>query len=145
MTTFAVQLQEFVKKAGANADLVVKKVVTDIGRSLVFKSPVGDPSYWINPAPKGYVGGRFRANWQYGLNQANDTTTPGIDPNGTATVGRLAAEVVDKASGNIHYITNSLPYAERLEIGWSRHAPNGMVGLTVVEWRDYIAKAVAQL
>lgn len=38
------------------------------------------------------------------------------------------------------YFANSLPYAFRLENGWSKQAPMGMVKVTTAEWRD-IAEA----
>jgi hypothetical protein len=41
--SFALDIQKFAQKCGANADLVTRKVVLDIGRSLVEKTPVGNP------------------------------------------------------------------------------------------------------
>ncbi len=64
--SFTLQLKAFAEKAKGNADLVVRKVVLDIGTRVVLRSPVGDPDLWEGKAPKGYVGGRFRGNWQYG-------------------------------------------------------------------------------
>lgn len=145
MTTFALQLREFARKAGRNADLVVAKVVLDVGTSLVMKSPVGDADYWLSPAPPGYVGGRFRANWQHGEERINTTTTEETDQSGADTVGKLAASIPNDASGKVHYLTNALAYGPRLEEGWSRQAPNGMVGLTVIEFQSYVAKAVRDL
>jgi hypothetical protein len=45
------------------------------------------------------------------------------------------------AAGKVHYITNNLPYAWRLEHGHSKQAPAGMVGLTVVEFAGIVDKA----
>ena len=66
--SFTTDLQAFTKKAGANADLVVKRVVAGMAESVIEMSPVGDGVYWKSPPPKGYVGGRFRGNWDYGFN-----------------------------------------------------------------------------
>ena len=49
MGQFALQLAEFAKKAGGNADLVVKKVAIDLLARVVMRSPVDT--------------GRFRSNW----------------------------------------------------------------------------------
>lgn len=143
--TFKLELEAFAKKCGDNADLVIKKVIIDLGTSLVEKSPVGDAKYWKKPPPPGYVGGRFRGNWQYGLNAVNATTTEAIDPSGSATIETIVGKVEDKASGNIHYLTNSLPYAQRLEEGWSRQAPAGFVILTTIEFQFFINDAVKGL
>jgi hypothetical protein len=88
------------------------------------------------------VGGRFRANWQYGLSAPDLKTTETTDQSGQATIGRITTEIPANAGGEMHYITNSLPYAKRLEEGWSkRQAPNGMVGLTILEFQPIVAAA----
>lgn len=140
--TFALDLSKFAAKAGKNADAVVKKVVLDMGRRIVERSPVGDPSLWESDAPPGYVGGRFRGNWQYSLNSPSTGTLPDIDPSGRATVSRIGASIPDKAAGHVHYLTNNLPYALRLEyVAWSSQAPNGMVGITVAEYASIVRGA----
>jgi hypothetical protein len=66
----------------------------------------------------------------------------GIDPTGNATIQRFIASVKESgAAGKVHYLTNNLPYAYRLEYGWSRQAPNGMVGVTVVEFQSIVNAA----
>lgn len=139
--SFALDLKAFADKTSEKANLVVKKIVIDVGTSLVMKSPVGDASYWIHPAPPGYVGGRFRGNWQYGLNAVNRLTSEKIDPEGAATISAIVGKVDDTPAGEVHYITNSLPYGDRLENGWSRQAPQGMVGLTVLEYKPIVEAA----
>lgn len=144
--SFTLQLKKFAEKAKGNADQVVRKVVLEIGTSLVMKSPVGDGSYWVSPPPKGYVGGRFRANWQLGVGAIDYTTSEAVDPAGEGTVGNLFAKIADEPGANIFYLTNSLPYAKRLEDGWShRQAPQGMVGITVLQFREFVANAVREL
>lgn len=150
MASFVVQLAEFARKAGANADLVVRKTVLDIGTRIVERSPVGDPTLWKHPAPKGYVGGRFRANWQYGsYNYSAQGSIPSgdlpdIDPTGGVSLARIEAGLqLEGAAGMIHVILNNLPYAQALEDGWSSQAPQGMVGLTAIEFQS-IVRAAAQ-
>ena len=144
--SFALDLKAFADKTTTTANLVVRKIVMDVGTALVMKSPVGDPTYWKNPPPKGYVGGRFRANWQYGSNAMNLTTTEKIDKDGSSTISALVGAVDENAVGMKHYLTNSLPYAMRLEEGWSvRQAPSGMVGLTVLEYQPIVAAAAKEV
>lgn len=82
---------------------------------------------------KGYVGGRFRANWQFSYGSVNTTTTEATDAGGQATLARIEAEVSTVKAGGICYVTNSLPYAHRLENGWSKQAPIGMTRVTFAE------------
>lgn len=142
---FAVALDAFVKKAKGRADTVVRKIVLDIGTRVVMRSPVGDPSLWEGPAPKGYTGGRFRANWQYGENAAPSGVLDERDPSGIQVVNRIASSIQPQAAGKVHFLTNNLPYAMRLETGWSQQAPQGMVGITVREYRSIVANAVKAL
>jgi len=69
--------------------------------------------------------GRYRANWQISagspkLNQINSTQKPSGD----------ASSVMNDKSGVI-YITNNVPYATRLEYGWSSYMPQGNVRLAL--------------
>lgn len=139
---FALDVAKFAKLAMDRADLVVRKVVLDLGTRVVMRSPVGNPSLWKHPAPKGYVGGHFRANWQYGLDSAPGNTLPGTDKTGSKAVARFREGPPQKSYGHVHYIVNNLPYASRLETGWSKQAPAGMVGVTCREFQALMAKAL---
>jgi len=142
---FAANVSAFVKKANGNADLVVRKIVLDIGTAIVMRSPVGDGDFWKSPPPKGYVGGRFRANWQYGNISEPTGELPNIDKTGKESIDRIAAGLPAKAAGLVHMLRNNLPYAERLETGWSKQAPAGMVGLTVAEFQTFVTNAAKDL
>lgn len=145
-TAFEEQLRAFAKKADGVANAVVKKVIFDLSTAIVLKSPVGDPKYWKSPPPPGYVGGRFRGNWQYGLDQINHFTDFSIDKSGQPTIAAIVGKVQERVLGHIHYITNTLPYANRLEDGWShRQAPTGVVGITVLEFEPMVRAAAAEL
>lgn len=139
--SFALDLKAFAEKFEANAELVTRKVILDVGKRLVEKSPVGDGDLWASPPPEGYVGGRFRANWQYAFNVVPTEALPDIDPTGQVSINRVAA-----ASGEAgtHYLVNNLPYASRLEEGWSTQAPQGIVALTVIEFQGVVDRAVRE-
>lgn len=139
---FVVDMRKFVRKSKDVMDQVVRKVVLDIGTSVVMRSPVGDPSGWASPAPKGYVGGRFRANWQYAETTRPQGTLGEFDPSGQKSIARMFAKVgLADAAGKIHYLTNNLPYGPALERGWSKQAPAGMVGLAVREFQATVERA----
>ena len=149
MGDFADQFYRWQLQLGNQSNALTKQVVLGVMESLVEKSPVGDPSLWAPqslPPPKGYEGGKFKANWQYGLDGVNDLTTDDIDPTGQISIDQIGL-IPDDAIGHVHYLTNSLPYAQVLEDGEhsSQVPPNGMVGLTVVEFDDIMTKAVARV
>ena len=147
MTSFAADLSAFAEKAKGNMDKVVRKVVLDVGTSVVEKSPVGDADFWQSKPPPGYAGGRFRGNWQYTFNAIPKGELDTIDPSGSISIGRISKGLGGQANvAGIHYVSNNLPYAQRLEEGWSyRQAPQGMVMLTVVEFQSLFKKAAAKL
>lgn len=146
---FGMDLKAFAAKAKGNADLVVRKVVIDMGTEIVSRSPVGDPTHWdadfksVMAAQgwsyKGYVGGRFRANWQYGTASKPDGVLDTTDKSGGQAIARISGSVPTNAAGKVHFLTNNLPYALRLENGYSKQAPSGMVGLTVLKFQQYVA------
>jgi hypothetical protein len=140
---FALQLQKFAQKTGEKADLAVGRIVIGVAAELDRRSPVGDSSYWQHPAPKGYVGGRFRGNWQLGVGVVPAGETGAVDTTGAETQGRIIAAVPEKASGLVYYLVNNVPYARRIEDGWSRQAPQGLVGLTTIMFQRIVDEAVA--
>lgn len=142
---FALSIRKFAEKVEQNTDQVVRTVAMEVGRSLVERSPVGNPSLWKSKPPPGYVGGRFRANWQVQAETPSFQTTGDIDQAGQATIARLTTLVSAMKAGGLIYFNNSLPYAQRLEDGWSGQAPGGMVEITAIEFQDYVNKAVQAL
>ena len=145
--SFALDIQKFAKKCVTRSDLVVRKVVLDIGRSLVEKTPVGNPDLWQNPdnKPDGYVGGHARANWSHSIGAQVIQEFKEIDATGGASIDRIISSVPVKAAGKVHYIQNSLPYMQALEDGHSTQAPAGIVAVTEVEFQDYVQKAIGEL
>lgn len=140
--TFALDLSKLIEKTKGKIDLVVRKIVLDMGTRIVLRSPVGDGKYWISRPPKGYTGGRFRANWQYGEGAVPAGVVNAIDKTGQISL-RSIMKIAPQAGGKVHYITNNLPYAQRIENGWSRQAPKGMVDLTLIEYRAVVRDAAA--
>lgn len=146
--SFSLNLSRFVSKAGGNARLVVKKVVLDVGSSIVMKTPVGDPAEWApgTPVPAGYVGGRARGSWQYAQGAPIEQEPGGVDASGQAPINRVRAGVDTGDAATEHYITSNVPYMRRLEYdNWSKQAPEGMVRKTIAEYQAFIDNAVRSL
>lgn len=78
--------------------------------------------------------GRFRGNWITSIMQVDTRQIDRVDPSGAAAIreGSAVLEAYPDEMPPI-YIQNNLPYANRLENGWSGQAPSGMVALTIVE------------
>lgn len=141
MGTFALQMAAFIAKTKADSDLVVRSVLMKIDGRLVSRSPVGDATYWKSKPPAGYVGGRFRGAWQMSIGSPS-SGTGAIDQDGSATTAAHAGIAATAKCGDVIYLTNNLPYAKRIEQGWSRQAPVGLVALTVVEFNTMLDDAV---
>lgn len=142
MSTFSADFRKMLQRAGDKADNVVRKSFMDIWASIDAKSPVGDPSKWENPkaAPAGYTGGNFRANWNASINTPDLSVDGSTDFSRTKEFAMVAAK--NYKTGDTLYLTNSLPYAARLEYaGWSKkQAPLGMVRITAQEFESYVKR-----
>jgi len=143
--SFSLDISNFTKKCSDNSDQLARKVVLEVGKSVIEKTPVGDASYWQSPAPKGYVGGHARGNWSHSEGALDTKEFDVVDPSGNTSNARILSSVPGKAGGKVHFIQNSVPYIQRLEDGYSRQAPNGMVGLTVIEFQSIFNKATGEL
>lgn len=97
-------------------------------------------------APAGYTGGRFRGNWQVGLDIQPDGETGRIDKSGNMTmaVGNYMLEQF-KVGTKAIYFTNNVPYAYRLEFGHSSQAPNGMIRITAEDAVKYFTEAANEV
>ncbi|MYN22594.1 hypothetical protein GSE41_06920 [Acinetobacter baumannii] len=90
----------------------VKHIVMDTVQSLVNLSPVDT--------------GAYRASHIVSIGSGDY----GIREPETNAVQDAAIQAVKIKLGNLVYIQNNQPYAERLENGWSDQAPQGIYGLT---------------
>lgn len=125
---FTLQLQQFAAKAKDKADGVVGEVVAQVVSSVDMLSPVRS--------------GRFRGNWQLRVGSLPSGVREKLDPTGRDTVAANLSAIPEDASGKVYFLTNNLPYAQRLEHGYSKQAPAGMVGITVTRFQDIVDDAV---
>lgn len=96
-----------------------QKVHLQLVDSLIFDTPVGNPSLWKSPPPEGYVGGRARGGWETTLGAIPDAETGRIDPNGGATQAANHAGLMGLMPFGLSVIVNMVPYIRRLNEGWS--------------------------
>lgn len=131
--SFALELDEWVEKAKGNLDRVTRETLMLATQGVVMRSPVDT--------------GRFVANWQFGAGVIDFTTSDQVDPGRAITIAKVQAQLGAVQAGGVYYLTNSLPYAYRLEYeGWSKKkAPAGMVRVTLAGLQGAIDDYVANL
>lgn len=147
MSSFTVEVASFIAKVKQREHEAIAAIVTDLHRRIDRRSPVGDPSYWVRPAPPGYVPGTFRANWQLGVDAVPSGVISVPDATGETARARVAATIPEEAFGHVYYLVNNVPYAYRLEFeGWSPQAPSpgDIVAVSVSEVNNIVADAVAK-
>ncbi len=117
------QLKAIQKKSLATAEKVVKETYFDIANDIIIATPQDQ--------------GLLIANW-LGAYDAIDST---LMPIGNDASGRVKIEIdkLDITQERTLYMTNSLPYAQRIENGWSQKRPEGMVKVSVAKF-DSIAQ-----
>ena len=127
--TFALDLSKAIEKVQDKSAVAVKKITIELFTRVIEKSPVDT--------------GRFRANWNCSINSPDKTTTDDTEDSarGDPSVQKMQKEVLSYSfKDQSVYLCNSLPYAARLEDGWSHtQAPNGMVRLSVIEIANYLS------
>lgn len=138
-----VSLDDFCKKiAPDKMERFVRGVLLEVSNALVTRSPVGDAKYWQSPPPPGYVGGRYRGSWQYSFGSPAVGETGRIDASGGPTLSEISSGIASSGYLGVHYLVNNVPYAERIENGWSGQAPQGVMALVEIEIPQ-IAREVA--
>lgn len=128
----------FARKTAERADKLIRAVGISLFSSVIRDTPVGDPDYWKGKAPKGYVGGRLRGNWNCSLRAPNTSAIEAPKgykkpseyknfPIGQAVINQIETECNSATRKDSVWLANSLPYAQRVEYGWSKQRPDGMV------------------
>lgn len=133
------------KKAGKKIEDAIEKsirgVALEMFSEIVIRTPVGNPSLWKSDPPKGYRGGRLRGNWQASIRSPSFTKLEIKDAAGSATIANANRKIAayDLKDKDI-WFSNNLPYADRVENGWSSQRPTGMVRTTVRMFQQLLDK-----
>lgn len=113
------QIHEFNIKAMAKSEAKIKKAFIGLSTDIIMDTPV--------------LSGRLKNNWMVSVNKGSNETT---ERTGNQSIGRVNA--VKFKLGDTLYLTNNLPYAERIEfMGWSKKAPSGMLRRNLIRWDSY--------
>jgi len=121
------------------ASLVVNATVVEMFEKIVDRTPVGDPSLWNYPAPKGYNPGTLKASWVLDYN-TNGAMRNEKGQFATQAKYGISLKLGSRATQDA-IIYNQQPYASRVEYGsWSTQAPSGMMRITVKEYDAILNK-----
>lgn len=130
---FRAGIAKSIKKAEAKTEDYFKKLIVDLSSSIINKTPVDK--------------GQLHWNWFIGNGNINGETVAhaGEDKAGAGLRNALHVNGLN-IHGQTIFITNSLPYAYRIEHeGWSRKAPAGMVRVTLAELNSISTKAAYEI
>lgn len=122
------RFQDALKKWGAKAlvraDKVRRASILELFSLVIDATPVDT--------------GRLRGNWQTSINSPARSTTLRDDKAGTAAKAEALANLGSLV--DVVFMTNNLPYAERIEYeDYSAQAPGGMVRKNTIRWPNIVA------
>lgn len=123
--SFSADIAAFADKAGQSLDWTVRSVTLELFTSVIEDTPVDT--------------GRARGNWQTNVGSYPDNE---VDRSEQSAMGELYSNV--GGYGKITYMVNNLPYIGKLEYGYSRQAPAGMVRKNFTRVEAIVANAVSK-
>lgn len=150
MAKWSLDLSKYANKQKLKLKEVRKSFVFNLYNAIVLKTPVDT--------------GRARGNWQVTSGKAADKTTENKQP-----IHRSKSDLPENNNDESYFISNNLPYINTLEYGgypdpvkkgtwdknkktyvkksqngFSKRAPNGMVGVTVANAETYLKQAIEE-
>jgi hypothetical protein len=127
--SFAADLGRFRRSTKDRLDRVRRVVVIKLFSAVVQDTPV--------------LTGRLRGNWRVSIGSPLSGSIDRLDPTGAQVGTEIQAIAADSAGADAVWMTNSLPYAARIEYdGWSKKAPEGMMRRNVARFQRLVDEAV---
>lgn len=137
---FAAELKRFEGVALDKVNTATRMIALEVFRRIILKTPVDT--------------GRARGNWMCTIGAPSEALAAGegwlqgtaeaglsYDKGGRAAIQAAADEVMSWKPADVAiFLTNNLPYIQRLEEGWSKQAPAGMVAITIAEFDGIVAR-----
>ena len=120
-------IAEFSRLFQAESDFIFQDATKRVSNSLVRLSPVAE--------------GEFVSDWDAAIGHWPSDTKPPDDPKKTVTRRRLQDAIEDLKFGQTAFFENTDPVAVRIEYGYSKKAPQGVVRLTARRWRGFVRGA----
>jgi len=124
-------MNSIVNRVNKRIDTVIRKSTIELFGSVIKMTPVDT--------------GRAKGNWQCSIGSPITSETDRLDSaalgsaNGSVAFSEVTKTV--KGTGHVVWLSNNVPYIQRLEYGSSKQAPSGMVRLSVQRFGSIFADA----
>lgn len=125
--SFSQDLDKATLNLAGYAEEMVRGTLFSLASRIIKESPVDT--------------GRFRGNWQASLNAPKQGKLQRLDRTGGGAINDMSSVVMSLKMGQTFYLTNNLPYARRLEYGYSKQAPSGFLRINVMRVQSELQKA----
>ena len=130
--SFSVDVSDWIDKATEAPETVIRGTAIKLFKSIIISSPVDE--------------GTFRANWFVSgatpSSQVNENVGGGYSSD---VISRTSRDVEALVNWEAITFTNNLPYARRLEFGYSDQAPQGMVRVSAMRFNELIREEASKL
>lgn len=113
LSEFQARISVIARGIETNSVDLVKQVALVVDQTVVSSTPVDT--------------GRAKTNWITALNAPSRQQINIPDPSGGVAINQCTDTLRNVHSGDSVFISNNLPYIQRLNDGWSRQAPAGFV------------------
>ena len=107
---FSIKIKKYAEKTNQQMENAVTAICTKASMQVIKRTPVDT--------------GRARGNWYATIDTPSKETS---ETRRQSESEDKAKQESKKAYGHVFHLTNNLPYINRLEKGWSKQAPAGMV------------------
>ena len=139
---FTKQLMNFQDMSLKKVDDFTRLVALEVFRRIILKTPVDTGrarSNWLCTIAAPAEAMAQGEDWFQGMADAG-----GYDKSGRVAIEEAANQAMEWKPGEVAiFLTNNLPYIQRLENGWSGQAPAGMVAVTIAEFDGIVARVAA--
>lgn len=112
-------MADIVARVSERVDTQIRKATIDVFGSVIKMTPVDT--------------GRARGNWQCSVGSPETSQLIRLDASGSSALAEVVSTVPRK-SGSVVWLTNNLDYIQRLEYGYSKQAPAGMVRVSLARF-----------
>lgn len=127
--SFSSDIAKFAAKTEGNVDKLRRGVFQNLAGNIIEATPIKT--------------GRAAGNWQATVNTPATGTVTNTSPTAAVAAAQAASQAAKEDS--TLWLINNLPYIKRLEYGYSKQAPQGMLRLAVQNFQAAIDKQLRLL
>ena len=125
--SFSSEIKAFGNKTYDKLDKTIRYGIIGLSNAVILDTPV--------------LTGMARNNWNASIGAPDYSTDTAPNKNGTTALNDVMYNSA-KATGNVYYLVNALDYIKRLEEGYSKKAPAGMVSINVTKYNKWFRDAL---